>query len=126
MAEVVPQRNRFGKVFVKIEGAGNSPGDLRNFPAYGQPRDVMVAGGAIIPASCVSAAEGFAVDNPVSIALKFRAYRVGVSARCRRESRLLTAKERDYSLSPLNAGGYSGGQSFTNLKSQNAKIKFTS
>jgi hypothetical protein len=44
MTEVVSEGDGFGKVFVKLERAGNVARDARNFHRVGQPRAQVIAG----------------------------------------------------------------------------------
>ena len=43
LAEVVRQRQGFRQVLLETQGAGDRPGDLRDFEAVRQPRPVMIA-----------------------------------------------------------------------------------
>ena len=70
VAEVVRQRQRFGKVLVQPQLAGDGAGDLRHFQAVGQPRAVEIAHVVDEDLGLVlQLAERRAVDHPVAVAL---------------------------------------------------------
>ena len=43
MSQVMPQRDGFGKVFIKIERPADGAGYLRDLQGVSQPGDIMVA-----------------------------------------------------------------------------------
>ena len=77
MAEVMPQGDGFGQVFVQAQRAGDGAGDLADFQRVGQPGAVMVAFRRKKDLRfLLEPSERLAVQNPITVALVARAQRV--------------------------------------------------
>ena len=87
VAQVVPERDRFGQLLVQVQHLGDGPRDLRHLERVRQPRAVVIAGRREEDLRLVlQAAERLAVDDPVAVALKRRAdvvFRLGTLASAR-------------------------------------------
>ena len=73
VAEIVPESDRFGQLFVEAQHFGDRPGDLRDLERVRQARPVMIAGRREKHLCLVlEATERLAVNDAVAIALKRR------------------------------------------------------
>ena len=72
VAQVMPEGDGFGQVFVKTQGTGQRTGNLGHLERVGQPGAVMIPlGGKKHLRFEFQAPEGFAVDDPVPVTLVF-------------------------------------------------------
>src|SRR5581483_1906346 len=123
VAEIVPERDRFGELFVQAKDLGDRARDLRDLERVRQARAVVIAGrGEEDLRLVLQPAERLAVDDAVAIALKRRTHlvlallaqasaRVGALGRLRREDlalallELLTDRHKAFrKLSPCASG----------------------
>ena len=74
VAQVVPERDRFGQLLMQVQHLGDGPRDLRHLQRVRQPRAIVIPGRREEDLRLVlQAAERLAVDHPVAVALKRRA-----------------------------------------------------
>ena len=79
VAEIVPERNRFGQLFVQPQHLRDGPRNLRDFERVRQARAVVIAGRREEHLRLVlQPAERLGVDDAIAIALERRADRIFV------------------------------------------------
>ena len=78
MAQIMPQRDGFGQIFVQPQAPGQRPGHLRHLQRVGQAGAVMVAHGGKKHLRLVfQPPEALAVNDTVPISLKIRPQIIG-------------------------------------------------
>ena len=78
VAEIVRQRHRLGQILVEPQRPGDRAGHLADFERMGQPGAEMLA--LVMEEHLglvLQAPEGGRMDDPVAVALEFRARRAG-------------------------------------------------
>ena len=77
--QVMSQRNRLGQVFIKVQGAGYSPGYLGYLKGVGEPGYIVVTqGGYEYLCFVLETAESLAVNNTVTVSLKSSTHCAGL------------------------------------------------
>jgi hypothetical protein len=76
VTEIVRQRKGFGQIVIEAERAGNRASDLANFDRMGEARAIMIAFMRHENLCLMGKpAKSARMQNPVAVALKFRARR---------------------------------------------------